>query len=161
MKNEQMINVCRQICMLADDLRDCWLQQCSPETRREIMMLTISQQRMLRTVWRMTETNPKGIMLKELAERLSLSCSAVSVMVEAMVKRGVFERITDENDRRKVFIRVSEAGIRHANTADQGFAELSAGFFAGMDADQTADFAAFIEKFHQYIISSSKKENQK
>lgn len=160
MKKMESVNICRQICVLADELRDRWLQQYSLSERREIMALTVSQQRMLRVVWRMTEISPQGIMLKELAERLSLSCSAVSVMVEAMVRRGVFERVQDEEDRRKVFIRISPAGLRQANIADQGFAEVSAGFFAGLSDDEVSQMTNLLEKFQQYLISIEK-ENKK
>ena len=155
--NEEVTRICRMLCQVTDELRDVWLLRQPEQDVKTIMALTISQQRMLRTVWRMTLAAPQGIMLKELASHLALSNSAVSVMVDAMVKRGFLERIQDESDRRKVFIRISEAGMARSRLHEQSYGELSKDFFAALPAEQRAEFYNTLEKFQQFLI----KENQK
>ena len=63
-------NFQRLICDCADELRDYWLSNQSARAVKEIMSLSISQQRMMRKVWRMNTEQPDGVMLKELAEKL-------------------------------------------------------------------------------------------
>lgn len=74
--------MCNKICGITDELRDHWLAKQTDAEFKQMMSLTVSQQRMSRAVRRMTEEKPEGITLKELADKLSLSSSAVSVMVE-------------------------------------------------------------------------------
>lgn len=153
-------DICRQICALADELRDIWLRHLSRKRMREVLALTVSQKRMFRTVWRMTELEPAGITLKALAAKLALSSSAASVMVDSMVRLGVLERAVDEHDRRKVFIRVSEAGRKQALAHIAGVAEGAGNFFAGLTGTQVEVLSGVLRQFQQFLIASEK-ENAK
>ena len=152
---EEATRICRILCQTTDELRDVWLQRQPEQDVKKIMALTISQQRMLRTVWRMTIAAPQGIMLKELASQLSLSNSAVSVMVDAMVKRGFLERVQDENDRRKVFIRISDAGMARSRHNESVYGELSKDFFAALPQEQLTAFCDTLDKFQQFLIKGN------
>jgi DNA-binding MarR family transcriptional regulator len=48
--------------------------------------------------------------LKDLAEPLGVSPSALSVMVQSLVERDLVTRVPDPTDRRRVVLRLSEAG---------------------------------------------------
>ena len=75
----------------------------------DILSLTMSQQRLLRELVLQTGPESEGISLKQLADELNLSSSAVSVMVEMLVQKKVLERKSSEVDRRQVLIRLSDA----------------------------------------------------
>lgn len=75
----------------------------------DILSLTMSQQRLLRELALQTGPESEGISLKQLADELNLSSSAVSVMVEMLVQKKVLERRSSEVDRRQVLIRLSDA----------------------------------------------------
>ena len=75
----------------------------------DIFSLTMSQQRLLRELVLQTGPDSEGISLKNLADELNLSSSAVSVMVEMLVQKKVLERKSSEVDRRQVLIRLSDA----------------------------------------------------
>ena len=66
-------------------------------------------QRLLRELVLQTGPDSEGISLKNLADELNLSSSAVSVMVEMLVQKKVLERKSSEVDRRQVLIRLSDA----------------------------------------------------
>ena len=157
---EKAVVMCRRICMLADEIRETWLQTQSRRKVKEIMSLTVSQQRMLHAVWRMVRLSPRGIMLKELAETLSLSCSAASVMVDAMVRQGIFERNTDPDDRRKIFIRITADGMRHAEKWENGMGEITSPFFAEIPEDDAERFSDFLDGFQQYFINLKKEKTK-
>lgn len=157
---DRTAEICRRICSLADELRDIWLRHLSRKQMREILALTVSQKRMFRTVWRMTEQEPVGVTLKALAGKLSLSSSAASVMVDSMVRLGVLERKVDERDRRKVFIRVSDSGRAQARAHIAGVAAGAGDFFAGLTESQVEAVSGVLGKFQQFLIASEK-ENAK
>ena len=144
-------NFQRLICDCADELRDYWLNRQSAQAVREIMSLSLSQQRMMRKVWRMNTEHPDGVMLKELAENLSLSCSAVSVMVDAMVKRGILIREAAQDDRRKVMIRISDNGMGKIREYDDFLNKFVAELFTAVNPDEANGFTAVLEKFVKHL----------
>lgn len=73
----------------------------------EDMCLTFAQFRLLFRV----RNNPK-IDLRALAGTLGISASAASVQVDKLVDRGLLDRSEDQEDRRRVMISVTEAGIQ-------------------------------------------------
>ena len=94
----------------------------------DIFSLTMSQQRLLRELALCAESSPEGISLKVLAEKLNLSSSAVSVMVEMLVQKKVLERRNSIVDRRQVLIRLSDAAWREVAKFDRSCNEFFTGF---------------------------------
>ena len=156
---KQGVKVCRQICDLTDELRDLWLKRQSKSKIREFMSLTVSQWRLLRAVWRMTVNQPEGIMLRDLAEKLGLSSSAVSVTVENLVQSGCLERVVSPDDRRKVCIRISGKGVAHRDETEKFFGNKVSEFIADCDAEKFRCFEEILEKFNNFL--TDKKENEK
>ena len=148
-------NFQRLICDCADELRDYWLGAQSAQAVKEIMSLSISQQRMMRKVWRMNMDQPDGVMLKELAEQLSLSCSAVSVMVDAMVKRGILVREPSRDDRRKVMIRVSEGGLKFARVYEQFFDGVCQEFASEQSKEDMEIFIRMLNKLNIFLYNKT------
>ncbi len=146
------------ICGCADELRDYWLAQQSAKDVSAIMALSISQQRMLRKVWRMTAERQDGVMLRELADQLSLSCSAVSVMVDAMVKRGVLVRQPSQEDRRKVLIRISDSGKAFSQRYDKMFECLCQEFAAGKSAAEMEAFTGMLDEFITFLYQKNEEK---
>ena len=148
-------NFQRLICDCADELRDYWLGCQSAQAVKEIMSLSLSQQRMMRKVWRMNTEQPEGVMLKELAEQLSLSCSAVSVMVDTMVKRGILVREPSKEDRRKVLIRISENGLTFARAYEQFFDGICQEFASEQSPEEIEVFIKILEKLNIFLYNKT------
>lgn len=148
-------NFQRLICDCADELRDYWLGHQSAQSVKEIMSLSLSQQRMMRKVWRMNMEQPDGVMLKDLAEKLSLSCSAVSVMVDTMVKQGVLVREPARDDRRKVMIRVSENGLKFSRMYEQFFDDVCREFAAEQCKEDMETFVRILNKLNIFLYNKT------
>ena len=148
-------NFQRLICDCADELRDFWLSNQSARAVKEIMALSISQQRMMRKVWRMNMEQPDGVMLKELAEKLSLSCSAVSVMVDTMVKRGVLVREPARDDRRKVLIKISAEGLKFARVYEQFFDDICQEFASNQSREEMEIFIKMLNKLNIFLYNKT------
>ena len=148
----------RMICDCADELRDYWLVRQSEQDIKDIMALSISQQRMIRKVWRMTRSRSEGIMLKELAEKLSLSSSAVSVMVDAMVRRGILERQVSPDDRRRVMIRISGNGKEIDEKYDRFFDDISARFAETQTPENLQIFLNVLNDLNIFLDKQNKEK---
>jgi DNA-binding MarR family transcriptional regulator len=90
----------------------------------DIFSLTLSQQRLLRELALQTTPDSPGVSLKTLAEELNLSSSAVSVMVEMLVRKKVLERRASEIDRRQVLIRLSGAAWKEIEKFDKACSDF-------------------------------------
>lgn len=90
----------------------------------DIFSLTLSQQRLLRELTLQTSPDSAGVSLKKLAEELNLSSSAVSVMVEMLVRKKVLERRASEIDRRQVLIRLSQAAWKEIEKFDKACSDF-------------------------------------
>ena len=148
----------RLICDCADELRDYWLVRQSEQDIKDIMALSISQQRMIRKVWRMTRSRSEGIMLKELAENLSLSSSAVSVMVDTMVRRGILERQISPDDRRRVMIRISSRGEDIDEKYDRFFDEISVRFSKTQSPENMQIFLNVLNDLNTFLDKQNKEK---
>ncbi|WP_139489985.1 MarR family winged helix-turn-helix transcriptional regulator [Brevibacillus dissolubilis] len=81
-----------------------WLSQESELTSKQLILL-----RTLYENGRCTVT--------DLANALRLSSSATTIALNKMVKSGYINRIRDENDRRVVWVELSEAGLEGVQSA--------------------------------------------
>ncbi|MBE6356447.1 MAG: MarR family transcriptional regulator [Lentisphaerae bacterium] len=149
------VNICRNICSLTDELRDLWLRKQSVGDVNSFMNLTVSQHRMLRAVWRLTSSRPEGIMLRDLAEKLGLSSSAVSVMVENMVQRGYLIRTVAQSDRRKVLIRLTDVGISECDGGNNFFGDISREFIDNYDPEKFDVFEEVVSDFIKFLADKN------
>lgn len=93
-----------------DDLRRRSIKLADSPDVKKVNGLTVRQGTALSQVRLLTEENPQGISLKSLAASLQMTVPATSLLVEAMVSKGFFERSTNPTDRRAVCIRLSAKG---------------------------------------------------
>lgn len=83
----------------------------APDLKFERMQgLTMRQAAAIAKVEILTREVPQGISLKTLAKHLQMTVPATSLMVEALVNKGLFERTPNPDDRRAVCIRLSKFG---------------------------------------------------
>lgn len=153
-------SICRDLCALTDELRDQWLIQQTGEERDFFAGITAGQRRMLRIVWRLTRNEPEGIMLRVLAARLGLSSSAVSVMVDSLVRRGILERIPVAADRRKVLIRLGEKGELEFYSSETFFGEVSECFFSGYPEEKVACLEGMLKDFNKYLTNINQEKKK-
>jgi DNA-binding MarR family transcriptional regulator len=67
---------------------------------------------------RLTESDERRFRAQDLAEAVHLSPSALSRLIDRLVKHGLVERGTCDNDRRGIYVILTEAGQRrHAEAA--------------------------------------------
>lgn len=99
-----------QILLIFDDVRRKILRETSSVHVKNLYGLTIRQGAAISQVMLLMETHPNGVSLKTLANHMQMALSATSILVEGMVKRELFERYPNPEDRRAVCIRLSAKG---------------------------------------------------
>ena len=80
--------------------------------------------------------------LKELAEGLGVSPSALSVMVQSLVERELVTRVADATDRRKVVLRLSGDGERTLLRLEEELVDRFHDYLQELDPADRRDLAA-------------------
>ena len=143
----------RKLIDIADDMRRKVFKEANQAQPKKIMGLTVRQGGAVGQLKTLTEQNPDGVALKVLAKHLQMTIPATSLLVEAMVSKGLFERTPNPIDRRAVCIRLSAKGLA-----------LFADMYAHMEADaaklftcltpaEAVTFSRLINKLHASYFS--------
>lgn len=106
---------------------------------------TVGQMKVVRVVFTLNEIEPKGCTLSSVANALQTTPGATSTAIDAFVKRGVFERQSDPDDRRQVRIKLSQRCLAlHARITEM-FDQYLAEFTSDLS---TEDLEAFTRVCH-------------
>jgi DNA-binding MarR family transcriptional regulator len=79
--------------------------------------------------------------LKDLAESVGVSSSALSVMVQSLVERDLVTRVSDPGDRRRVVLRLSEEGERTLSTLEDELIGRYHGYLQTLDPEDRSELA--------------------
>ncbi len=115
-----------------DELREAVVLSRHDAEVADFLSLTAGQLRLIQAVCRLTRGNPEGISLKTLADELHLSSSAVSLMVDTLVRKDDLERLHSSLDRRMVLIRISPRGRTAIDKVRQHYSNVMKNFMASM-----------------------------
>ncbi len=79
--------------------------------------------------------------LKDLAEAIGVSPSALSVMVQSLVERGLVSRVADPADRRRIALRLSADGERTMARLEEGLVDRFHAYLEELDPALRAELA--------------------
>lgn len=109
--------------------RESNLYETDKEYYNQVMGLSFRQMNALATVSRLTITITEGIPLKDLAKSLHISVPSASLLVDVLVKKGLFIRKENPRDRRSICIKLSPDGQDRfdmlRSSMDSKFGELA------------------------------------
>lgn len=108
--------------------------------------LSLEQFTLIRLVYR-----HGPIRASELADMLFVHRSAITVRVDKLVKKGLLERERDEEDRRNVYLRISEKGIKFYETLEGKINEFVEAIIQDIPKDEMENFLNVFEKIATYI----------
>lgn len=115
--------------------------------------LTIRQGSSLARLKMLTIDKPEGVSLKVLASHLQMTIPAASLLVEAMVTNGFFERQANPNDRRAVLIRLSEKGATICQEVYQNLNSLFDEAAHVLSDEEICLFEKLVNKIHDNAYS--------
>ncbi|GIN56946.1 MarR family transcriptional regulator [Lederbergia ruris] len=91
------------------------------------------------------------IRASEIAEQLLVHKSAITVRVEKLVKKGLIERQRDENDRRNVYLRLTENGRSLYESLEKNINQFVEAIVSDIPEKEMEVFLNVYEKIADYI----------
>jgi DNA-binding MarR family transcriptional regulator len=110
-----------------------------------------SEIKMLRLI-KMHTTEEAVVTISTLSEYLAISKPAVSQMVNVLEDRGYVERITTKNDRRIVYVRLTEAGELSLEKALQHLMKVLDEIFGKMGEKDTIKLLELLDKLCSIMV---------
>ncbi|MEH7494336.1 MarR family winged helix-turn-helix transcriptional regulator [Neobacillus niacini] len=101
--------------------------------------------------------NSKECTSSELAEAFEVNKSAITAIINRLADRGLIERTRDENDRRVVYLSLSEKGIDLHHKTQEKVHLLVESFITQFDETEITNFITTYEKL-ALILTNMKKE---
>ena len=138
---------------LVDYLQQKGLTTSAKKNVTMLESLTVRQQKSVFAVITMTLRKPEGVNLKDLALRLNMTVPATSVLVETMVKKNLFVRVTSPFDRRAVCIKISEEGEKIFEVITQQTKATTHDLISVLSEDEKQSFSDIIEKLYGAIFN--------
>ncbi len=104
-----------------------------------------------RTLMLLMDAHPQGLKVLELSKELRVSSPFVTQQVNAMEASGLIVRIRDTEDRRNVFIRLTDEGVQSAETVKKHFYELFVGLAHHLGEEDSHRLARLMNRALDYI----------
>ncbi|MBR2373519.1 MAG: MarR family transcriptional regulator [Lentisphaeria bacterium] len=126
-----------------------------------LYQITLSQLKMVRTVYVLTRDSGEGIPLKEVSRKLGTTAAAASEMVDVLVRKNILERNQDPADRRQVQIRLVPELHGHFCRIEENFTDFTAEFLNTLPSGKRMDFIATLFEFAEFVNASIPERKEK
>lgn len=132
------------------------------DSRRVSMFyqVTVSQLKMVRTVYDLTTLSGSGVALKSVAQQLGTTAAAASEMVDMLVRKKILERTQDPDDRRQVRIQLVPELYDHFKRVEERFTDLTAEFSATLSPEEQAVFKSCAAKFNEFVLKRAAEQGK-
>ena len=122
--------------------------------------ITLSQLKMVNTVFRLTGPAGAGVALKEVAKDLGTTAAAASEMVDVLVRKNILARDQDPEDRRQVRIRLVPELRTHFCGIEAQFTELTAEYVSALPPEERQVLAAGVAGFLEFVRERAREKIQ-
>ena len=120
---------------------------------QKIMGLSVRQMNALGALNRLMTNRQEGIPLKELAHYLRMSIPSTSLLVDSMVKKGLFDRKENPRDRRSLCIRLSEEGESRFQMLFNGMKEKLDTLFSILSQEDKENFCRIVDTLYNHVYN--------
>ena len=110
--------------------------------------LTVSQSRAYITLWKLLDSNPDGISLKTLSQKLRVTAGAASEMVDLLVNKGLVTRTQSKSDRRAICINFPEELKRKHEYTEQIIRHEYDTFLDPLLPEEKKQFECLLQKIY-------------
>ncbi|WP_251554468.1 MarR family winged helix-turn-helix transcriptional regulator [Neobacillus muris] len=94
----------------------------------------------------------------ELADAFDVNKSAITAIINRMAERGLIDRTRDPNDRRVVYLTLTEEGSILYETCQEKIELLVESIITRFDQEEITNFITTYEKLAQILIKKQKEE---
>jgi DNA-binding MarR family transcriptional regulator len=82
----------------------------------------------------------------EIAQKLNISKPTVSVAINKLLREGYFQRVSDEKDKRKMLLKLSEKGLRISKRHEQAHKLIAQSIRASLTREEISAFIEIVSK---------------
>ncbi|MDQ0176954.1 MarR family winged helix-turn-helix transcriptional regulator [Bacillus chungangensis] len=100
----------------------------------------------------------KSLRSSELADIFYVNKSAITVKVEKLVKRGLVKRNRDPNDRRNVYLSLTEEGVKLYEQLERKIEQFVGNYLSDLTHEELESFLDLYEKITKIIEKRKEKE---
>ena len=145
----------RNIFALADAMRSM-----HADSRRVSVFyqITLSQLKMVSTVFQLTRSTGAGVTLKEVAQKLGTTAAAASEMVDVLVRKNILARNQDPADRRQVQIQLVPELQKHFCGIEAQFTELTSEYVSALPPEERQAVAQAIAGFLEFVRNRAREK---
>ncbi|PLR99096.1 MarR family winged helix-turn-helix transcriptional regulator [Bacillus sp. T33-2] len=94
----------------------------------------------------------------ELAEEFEVKKSAITAIINRMWEKGLIKRTRDENDRRVVYLTLTDKGAELYKKTEERIHKLVGSFISKFDASEIKQFIDTYEKLNKVLIEIKDKQ---
>lgn len=98
-------------------------------------------------------------MISDIANHLGITLSAVTSLSDKLCTAGLVTRLRGENDRRVVYLEITEGGKNILNSVDENWNRVFEKAFSNLSSEEINYFFSTIEKITKSIIESDFRNN--
>lgn len=118
---------------------------------QKIMGLSVRQMEALGALNRLMTNRHEGVPLKALAHNLRMSVPSTSLLVDSMVKKGLFDRKENPRDRRSLCIRLSEEGESKFHLLHNGMKKRLDDLFSILPEADRETFCRILNTLYHHV----------
>lgn len=104
---------------ITDHINRAGVVAMTDSVRKKLARLSVRQCAVLANIRRYTMVHPEGVPMSQLAERVGMSPSAASHMIDSLMGQGLVERHQSPTDRRAVLVTIAKSFITPTAAIDK------------------------------------------
>lgn len=120
---------------------------------QKIMGLSVRQMEAMGALNRLMTNRHEGVPLKTLAHNLRMSIPSTSLLVDGMVKKGLFDRKENPRDRRSLCIRLSEEGESKFHLLHNGMRKRLDDLFSILPEADRENFCRILDTLYHHVYN--------
>lgn len=101
--------------------------------------------------------NDQPVMMSKVAQHFNISAPAMSQLSRRLEKLGYIERVVGEDDRRNVYICLSEKAKQEIRDAQQKMDETLSGVIAAIGTEDSDELIRILDKVRIYLETRERK----
>lgn len=121
--------------------------------QKKVMKLSLRQCAVLACIRRYTTIHPEGVSMSVLAERVNMSPSAASHMIDSLMSLGMVERRQSPTDRRAVLVTIASTFQNPTSTVEEAQKNAIAELRAGLTEEEQRVFDTALDKIYAAVIA--------
>ena len=131
---------------ITDHINRAGVVAMTDSVRKKLARLSVRQCAVLANIRRYTMVHPEGVPMSQLAERVGMSPSAASHMIDSLMGQGLVERHQSPTDRRAVLVTISQAFLSLALSIDKAQQEAAEDLRSTLTEEESRIYNIVIEK---------------